>query len=127
VIDYTLYDDETERELTGSAQWAIVIADGEPKIVGAAPQSQLYAALLGLAESMVGQVGPARIPVSRRWQAVHAAIAELRAAEVQLPAGARPPITATDVLRLVEERLGSAALRDVQEAVFELASGRIPS
>jgi hypothetical protein len=123
VISFKLYDSETKREQTGEAEFAIVIADGVPMIVGAAPASKLIAALLGLCEAMVAKTGPARIPVSQRWQAVHACIGQLRAADQGAALGARAPLTATDVIKLVGEKLGPAALRDIQEAVYERVRG----
>lgn len=125
-IHFKLYDTETKREVTGSAEFVVLVADATPMVVGPAPASRLYTSLLGLAEAMVAKVGPVRIPISRRWQAVHVAIAELRAADRGVAPGVRPPLNATDVIRLVGEKFGAAAQRDIQEAVFERVSGRVP-
>jgi hypothetical protein len=123
VIKFKLFDTETKREREGEAGFAIVIADGVPIIAGAAPASGLLGALLGLAKAMVAEAGPARIPMSPRWQAVHVVIGTLEAVERGAAAGRRAPLTADTVLKIVGETLGPAALRDVQEKVFEHVRG----
>lgn len=121
MIKYSIRDSETGRELEGEGEFVVMIVDGDPKLVGAAPSFKLWSTLKGLIAAMVAPDGAVRMPRDRRWSALHAAAAQLRLADLDAasPAGAQPPINATDVLRMVGDKLGPDARREVELAVYE--------